>query len=256
MASVGAALVVLLPARGASGAPVAPPSASQVDAARHEAAALEARIARDTRLAAVAGERYDQATVVLGRDRHAVEVLRVELARDAARSAAARDRVRSAAVEAYVYGDSAAAQFGAVLTSSIAEASTITAYTGAATDHLESAVLSLLADEARLESERRAESAAVGRATQAVASASSARKAAEEASAASSSALARVKGRIATYIAEQEAAAAAAAAARARAAAAAAARAKAAQRARALAEQQAAEAQAAAAASVASAVAG
>lgn len=236
--------------------PATPPSAAQVQSARSEAAVLEAEIAGDSQRAQIASERYDQARVVLGLADARLARLRAALAEDARRIAVARGLVRSAAVAAYVYGDSAAAQFGEVLTSTIVDASTITTYAGVATMHLKSAVSSLAGAEARLRKSGAAESAAASRAAAAVLASASTRNAAAAASAASSAALERVRGHIAQLVAAQEAAAAAAAEARARAAAAAAARARAAQRAAAIAAQQRAESQAAAAASVASAVAG
>ncbi|MHB1783642.1 MAG: C40 family peptidase [Acidimicrobiales bacterium] len=248
----GATPVVTTPAQG--------PSPSQVGSARAEAAALEARIVVDNQREQIAGERYDEAIVLLQRANALLARDRDVLARDARQLVGARQLVRSVAVADYVDGDSAAAQFGAVLSSSIVEASTVTAYAGVATTRLQSAVDALATAERRLRAGATAEAAATGRARAAVSSAAKARDVAAGAAEATAATLRRVRGRIAALIAQQEAAAAAAAHARAIAAAAAAAAARAhaeAQaRAVALAAQREAEAQAAAAATVASAAAG
>jgi cell wall-associated NlpC family hydrolase len=236
------------------------PSAAAVGSARAEAIALEARISADNEREQIAGERFDEATVVLQRADGRLARDRAALVEDGRHLRGARLQVQSAAVADYVDGDSAAAQFGSILSSSIVEASTVTAYAGVATTRLHDAVDALATAEGRLRQGAAAEAAAAGRAQSAVESASAARSAAMVAANETNLALQRVRGKIAALIAEQEAAAAAAAQARAAAAAAAAARAEAAAHARAraaaLAQQRQAEAAAAAAASVAAAAAG
>ncbi|MCU1494895.1 MAG: hypothetical protein JWO62_2659 [Acidimicrobiaceae bacterium] len=256
VATVASTIALVGVAAPAQATPVTSPSPSQVQSAKAEAAALETTIAADGQRAQVAGERYDQATVSLQHAKARLATVRAELAVYAGRIVVARARVRSAAVAAYVYGDSAAAQFGEVLSSNIVDASTITAYAGVATTHLKASVDQLAVDETRLRESEAAQAQAAARASSAVVAAASTRRAVDGATSATQVALGRVKGHIAQLIAQQEAAAAAAAEARARAAAAAAAQARASERAAALAKQQQAESQAAAAANVASAVAG
>jgi len=234
------------------------PTATQVQSAQAKAAAVEAQITADSQREQIASETYDEAAVSLGRDQAKVAVDEHRLALQAAAVRFARAKVQSAAVAAYVYGDSADAQFGAVISSNIVEAGTISAYAGVATSDLGRTVTSLQSAQSRLRASTVTEIAAVRSASLAVTHASVSKAAAAHASAAASAELHAVQGQIATLVAEQEAAAAAAAEARARAAAAAAARAKAAAQARAraqaLAAQQKAEAQASVAASVATAV--
>lgn len=242
---------------------VGAPSPARVGAARAEAAALARRIAADTTREQVAGERYDQATVVLQADEQRLAADRAAIAAQARRIVGARAQVRSAAVADYVFSDSAAAEAAAVLSSSIADAATVSTYAGVATQRLASAVKVLEAAQRRMRAAERTEAAAEGRAREGVLAASRARAAAASAAQVAEATLRQVKGRIAQLIAEQEAAAAAAARARALAAARAVARARAlararqraAARAKAIAAEQAAEAQAAAAASIASSVA-
>jgi cell wall-associated NlpC family hydrolase len=248
-------MVGSLPAQAASvTAPTAPPAA-EVQSAQARAASLERAIAVDGERAQLASERYDASGVALSLASTRLAKVRARLAADARRADAARRSVRSAAVAEYVEGDSAAAQFGAVLSTVIVVASTVTSYGGVASTHLAATVAALAAAQARLRTTASAAAAAAALARTALETSSTARSAAAAAAAADAAALREVNGRIAQLVAAQEAAAAAAAEARARAAAALAARERAAQRAAALADQQKAESQAAAAAAVAGAVA-
>ena len=144
LAGVGAA-----PAAAAPGAPGGPTNA-QIQAARTKAAQLSGLIAADNEREQIAGERYDQANVLTGLAERQLVALRSEIRRENRAIVAGKRRVQQAAVEAYIDGDSAAAQFAGFFASSFANAESLTTYAGVATAFLHSAVVRLDEEQARL----------------------------------------------------------------------------------------------------------
>jgi cell wall-associated NlpC family hydrolase len=200
------------------------PTNAAIQAARSKAAVLEREIARDTRAEQVAGEGYDESHVVLARAQARLAAIRKEIAAEAARIAKEKGLVRKTAVDAYVYGESASAQFGEILTGNIADVATITTYAAAATDTLHAEVVQLDAEQTTLDASEVAQAQDVSAAQTALNQAANAKETLSAAASSTSATLAQVNGQLAQLIAQQEAQAAAAAEAQARAAAAAAAR--------------------------------
>ncbi|MGP8162847.1 MAG: C40 family peptidase, partial [Acidimicrobiales bacterium] len=212
LAGVGAA-----PAAAAPGAPGGPTNA-QIQAARTKAAQLSRLIAADNEREQIAGERYDQANVLTGLAERRLVALRSEIRRENRAIVAGKRRVQQAAVEAYIDGDSAAAQFAGFFASSFANAESLTTYAGVATAFLHSAVVRLDEEQARLHASEAAARHEVATARAAALSSAAARAEAIAAQRTTAAALGAVKGQIATYIEEQALARAEAEAAAARAA--------------------------------------
>ena len=212
LAVVGAA-----PAAAAPGAPDGPTNA-QIQAARTKAAQLSRLIAADNEREQIAGERYDQANVLTGLAERRLVALRSEIRRENRAIVVGKRRVQQAAVEAYIDGDSAAAQFAGFFASSFANAESLTTYAGVATAFLHSAVVRLDEEQARLDASEAAARHEVATARAAALSSAAARAEAIAAQRTTAAALGAVKGQIATYIEEQALARAEAEAAAARAA--------------------------------------
>ena len=202
---------------GGISAAAAAPNGS-VPSLQAEATSLESAISADTEAEMIAGEHFDNANVQLGVANAKLIAIRLALRAEQRKTLAAKVHLRRTAVAAYVFGDSTAAQYGAVLTNSVLDASTVATYAGAATDQLHAAVLSLQGDEQRLQASETAEASSLRDAQLALSAAAHARDEAESLAASRKAALGKVKGQIAQIILEQERAAIAAQAARARAA--------------------------------------
>jgi len=217
VAAATSATLVLGWATNAPATPLGSPAPS-VSSLQSQAKALEADISSDTEAEMIAGEHFDNANVQLSAADARLSVLRKDLVSEQVKTNRAKAHLRSAAVAAYVFGDSAAAQFGAELTNSVLDAGTVDTYAGVATGQLHSAVVALQGDEQRLQTSEATEATTIREAGAAVAAAAQARAQAESLASSRQAALHQVKGQIAQVILEQERARAAAFAARARAA--------------------------------------
>jgi cell wall-associated NlpC family hydrolase len=200
------------------------PTNAAIQATRAKAAALEQEITSDTEREQVAGEGFDQSHVVLARAQERLAAIRKEIGIEAARIAKEKNLVTKTAVDAYVYGESASAQFGEILTGNFSDVATITTYAAAATDTLHAAVVQLDEAQTRLDASEATQAQDVGAAQVAVGKAAGAQATLDAATSSMKATLSQVNGQLAQLIAQQEAAAAAAAEAQARATAAAAAR--------------------------------
>jgi cell wall-associated NlpC family hydrolase len=162
--------------------------------------------------------------VLIGLAQHRLTALRRKIGRENRAITAGKLRVENAAVEAYIDGEDASTQFAGVLSSSLADAESLTTYAQVATRALHAAVVRLDREKVRLLASEAAVRTEVSDAHAAALNAAAARSQALAAQQASAAALSQVKGELATLIAEQAAAEAAAKAAAARAAASASAR--------------------------------
>jgi cell wall-associated NlpC family hydrolase len=190
------------PAGAAPGVPTAPTNA-QIQAARAKAVALSQLISTENEKEQIASEHYDQANILIGRAQKRLATLHTEIHRESLAIAAGKRKVQRAAVEAYVDGDSASTQLAGLLTSSLADAGSLTTYAGVATTALHAAVVRLDRAEARLfatEVEVRAQAAA---ARAAAASSATARSQALSARQTASVTLSQVKGQLAALIEQQ-----------------------------------------------------
>ena len=196
---------------GAAGSPTAPTNA-QIRAAKQRAANLSRFISNEIEQEQIAGEHYDQARVVETQAKARFVVIRIHVQHEKVAVAQEKQRVLSAADEEYVFGASAAAQFGAAITSSVPNEGALTTYAGIATRNLHDAVVKLSAAETKLETDQAnaRQQISIANAAQSQAASAQATAAADAANARST--LRAVKGRIARLVAEQEAAAALAAA--------------------------------------------
>ncbi len=218
-----AAFIGLASASGAAGSPTAPTNA-QIRAAKQRAAHLSRFISQEIQQEQIAGERFDQARVVEAQAKTRFVAIRAAVQHEKVAVKGEKRLVMKAAVEEYVYGASAAAQFGAAITSSVPDEGALLTYAGVASRNLHDAVVKLLTTEDRLETNEANARKQISIANSAQLQAAGARAAAATDASNARSALSAVKGRIAKLVAEQEAAAALAAAERAAAAQAAAAR--------------------------------
>lgn len=217
------ALVGVATSSDATGNPTGPTNA-QIRAAKQRAARLSRFISSEMENVQIAGEHYDQAHVVEAQAKARFVVIRAQAEREKVAVRRQKRLVMTAAVEEYVFGASAAAQFGAAISSSVPDEGTLTTYAGIATRNLHDAAVKLAAEESLLQKDEANARQQIAIANNAAEQAASARVAAAADAASARSALTSVKGRIAKLVAEQEAAAALAAAEAAAAAKAAAAR--------------------------------
>ncbi len=184
------------------GAPGGPTNA-QIQAARAQAARLTQLISADNEREQIAGERYDQANVVIGLAKKRLASLHRQIRREDASIATGTRRVQRAAVEAYVEGGSGSggtAQFASLLTSSLTNSESITTYAGVATTSLHKAVVRLVAERSRLLANESAARTQVSAARNAARSSSAARLEAAAAGQSTAAALDQVKGQLATLI--------------------------------------------------------
>jgi cell wall-associated NlpC family hydrolase len=192
------------------------PEGSAISAEQQKAAQLERQIAADSEAEQNAGERYDQATVLLSRDQAKVREIDRQLRQDGRKVTIARNKVRTTAIEGYVYGAASTEQIGAILTGTLSKAGTISTYSGVATNELNDAITSLQGAELALQRSRAAQLDATHVAEIAVGTAARARARTAALTAQSQAVLSEVKGHLAELVAAQEAAIARAAAERAR----------------------------------------
>jgi cell wall-associated NlpC family hydrolase len=160
-------------------------------------------ISADNEREQIAGERYDQANVVIGLAKKRLASLHRQIRREDANIATGTRRVQRAAVEAYVEGGSASsgtAQFASLLTNSLTNSESITTYAGVATTSLHEAVVRLVAEKTRLLANESAARTQVSEARDAAHSSSAARVEAAAAGQSTAAALDQVKGQLATLI--------------------------------------------------------
>jgi cell wall-associated NlpC family hydrolase len=190
------------PVAASPGAPGGPTNA-QIQAARAKAAGLMQLITADNEHEQIAGERYDQANVVIGLAEKQLASLHKKIRREDATIATGTRRVQRAAVEAYVEGGNSSggtAQFASVLTNSLTNSESITTYAGVATTSLHEAVVRLVAEKTRLLANEAAARTQVSDARGAARSSSAARVEAAAAEQSTAAALDQVKGQLATLI--------------------------------------------------------
>jgi peptidoglycan DL-endopeptidase CwlO len=221
-AAAGLSIPLVAPA-GATAGPTTPTS-SQIKQARAKMASLTSQISADGEREQIAGERYDQANAELAAEKARLVTLLGKIHRQTTVVNSQKVLVGKAAVEAYVYGATAAAQFGAAISSSIPDAGALTTYAGLATRNLHDALVKLQAVEQRLRTFESNQRAAIRASSAAEAEAAAAKASAASAVDSAQSALRDLRGHLAALIAQQAEQEALARAAAARAAATAAAR--------------------------------
>jgi peptidoglycan DL-endopeptidase CwlO len=209
--AAASALVAATATAAGAGSPTGPTNA-QIHEAKVRAAHLAALISTEAENEQIAGERYDQARVIEAAAKSRFVAIRAEVQREKVAVTKEKRLVMAAAVEEYVFGASAAAQFGAVISASVPNEGTLTTYAGVATRNLHDAVITLLVTEGRLKANETNARKQIAIANKEAEDAANAQAAAQRDAASARSALKSVRGRIARLIAEQEAAAALAAA--------------------------------------------
>jgi cell wall-associated NlpC family hydrolase len=207
------------PLLGTAGASPGPSNAT-ISAEQQRLSELESQVATEGALVAQTAQRYGQMVGLLSADRARLAATDRSLARIRAAMLAAKKRLRNAAVEAYVADNGAGTGLSGLLSGNTTTKQLGETYSSVATVNLHGAVEVIDATDARLSGERSRQIAEARAATAAVGVAETAKVNAQQAAAASEATLSAVRGRLATLLAEREAARAAAAAAAARAAAA------------------------------------
>lgn len=206
---MGAALVMaiscvaVLEATGTAAAAGAPPTPGQIDRLHQEANALAAQLTVDQAKIQVAAEAYDEDSIALGTDTKRLHRTDATLARLHHHLDVAMGNLRNAAIDAYVSDGGASAAF-AVLDGSAADAGSIAAYAGSASDDLQNAETAILiakdqvATEAAVQTQQRRAAAA------AVSLEAKAKATAETETARVSTILTDVKGQLGRLILERQ----------------------------------------------------
>jgi cell wall-associated NlpC family hydrolase len=213
----GFALVAAVLPTAAGATPTASPP-GEIHGLQAQASALSEKITAESEQEQIAAEHYDDANTEFASANARLVKIRATLTTERRRAVAAQRHVRETAVAAYVLGDSAAAEVGTILTTSVNDQATMSAYAGVATSNLQHAVVQLQGAEKTLQLSESQQLATVQAANEALHTSQTARTEAANLAATSQATLSQVKGHLAQVMIQQEEAAAAAAAARARAA--------------------------------------
>ncbi len=192
------------------------PTPQQISSMQQRAAQLATELNGDQAKVNLAAERYDEANVLLARDKAQLAATDERLAGLEKQLSARVQKLRQAAIEAYVSDNGATDQVTALLDSNVNDASSIAAYASFAANALDTAITQLLSGRASVTRAKMAQTAEEQAASQAVKTAYAAKVAAQSAAARVSQILHEVRGELATMVIERERALAAAAAARAR----------------------------------------
>jgi cell wall-associated NlpC family hydrolase len=205
-------LVVGTPAASAA------PQGSTIAGLQAQAAAIETQLAAANAQSQIEASRFDAANAEYAQATAQLAKLKVQLDADRVREHAAMVKVQQTAVASYVFGDSTAAQYGAMLAKGVADIGTVSAYAGAVTGSLHSALVTLQHATIAVAASESTQRATVARARGDVVAAESARSHALALATQQRTTLSQVKGSLASVLAEQARIAAAAAARRAEAA--------------------------------------